>query len=114
MMKFLAGGARRNLRHRTHAVAHNADVGRHSYRNLTHLIALLLLVSATSSSVGVLAQTAATSSPAAHIHAVSSEPFATAAAAAFALPENIPDFSQDTARPAAESVAGGNWSGAAT
>jgi hypothetical protein len=104
MMKPLAtAGARSNLRPRRHAAARHADVGRHSFRNFTHAIALLILVSATSSSVRVVAQTAATSTPASHIHAESSDPFATAAAAAFTLPENIPDLSQNASRPSVRS-----------
>ena len=35
-------------------------------------------------------------------------------AAALTLPENIPDFSQDTSRPAVQSVASGSWSSAST
>src|SRR6185295_17529897 len=35
-------------------------------------------------------------------------------AAALTLPENIPDFSQDTSRPSVQSVASGSWSSAST
>jgi len=45
-----------------------------------------------------------------HTHAVT----AAASLAAFTLPENIPDFSQDSTRPYVETVQSGNWSSAAT
>ena len=39
---------------------------------------------------------------------------ATSAFAAVMLPENIPDFSQDTSRPAVQSVQSGSWSNPST
>jgi len=69
---------RTTLRRRTHAFARRADVGSHPCLNVAFAIALLILTFATSSSIKVVAQTAV---------------------AAFTLPENIPDFSQDTSQP---------------
>jgi len=74
---------------------------------MAHAIALVVLTGATSSSVRVAAEAA----PAVHVHAQISTPSATAA---FTLPENIPDFSQDTSRPAVESAQSGSWSSAST
>ena len=94
MMKVLTSLVARPLRRRTHAFADSADVGTRPYRSVVHTIALLILVCSSGSSVRVAGQTAA--------------------AAAFTLPENIPDFSQDTSRPAAQTVQSGNWSSAST
>ena len=74
---------------------------------MAHAIALVILTGATGSSVRAGAEAA----PAVHAHAQISTPSATAA---FTLPENIPDFSQDTSRPAVESAQSGNWSSAST
>jgi hypothetical protein len=91
-----------------HANRHSRS---HRYLSVAYAIALVTLTSATGSSVRVAAATAPTAGPALHAHAQISTPAATAA---FTLPENIPDFSQDTSRPAAESVQSGNWSSAST
>ena len=114
MMNLPTPLSRTIFRRRTRGLVRGADVRRHPFLSAIHAAALVILTCATPSSVTVVAQTTADQSAAVHTHAQSGAPSDTAAVAAFTLPENIPDFSQDTSRPYVETVASGNWSSAAT